>query len=178
MIGMYVDDLLVAGENQEEIDQLKPALTTRFKMTNLGPVTHYLGLRIVRNLEIGTMSLTQETYISTILERFGMKDARGVDTLMAKKDILVHSDPSYCADPLTVTWYQQSIGSLMYVIIETRFDIAFAVSMVSQFANNPSPKHYVAAVKRIFRYLKKYPSLGITYKKGESLSLHGYVDSD
>lgn len=58
MIGVYIDDLFVAGENQEEMNQLKKALTTRFKMTDLGPVTHYLGLCIVRNLEAGTMSLT------------------------------------------------------------------------------------------------------------------------
>lgn len=177
MIGVYVDDLLVVGENQEEINQLKKALTTRFKMTDQGPVTHYLGLCIMRNLEAGTMSLTQETYIHKILERFGMQDARGVDTPIAKKDILVYADPSYRADPSTITWYQQSVGSLMYAITETRFDIAFAVSTISQFANNPGPEH-VAAVKRIFRYLRKYPSLGITYRKRELLSLHGYVDSD
>lgn len=60
---------------------------------------------------------------------------------------------------------------------ETRFDIAFAVFMVSQFANNSGPKQ-VTAIKRIFQYLRKYLSLEITYKKGESLSLHGYVDVD
>lgn len=136
MTGVYVDSLLIVGENQEEINQLKKALTTRFEMTDLGPVTHYLGLCIVRNLEADTMRLTQETYIHKILERFGMRDARRVDTPMAKKDILVHADPNYRADPSTSkTWYQQSGGSLMYAMTETRFDIAFAVSTISQFAN-------------------------------------------
>ncbi len=60
---------------------------------------------------------------------------------------------------------------------ETRFDIAFAVSTVSQFANNLSPEH-VSAVNRIFRYLKKYSSLGIMSTKNKPLLLHGYVDSD
>lgn len=60
---------------------------------------------------------------------------------------------------------------------QNSFDIAFAVFTVSQFANNPAQEH-VAAVKRIFRYLRKYPSLGITYKKSDSFSLHGYIDSD
>lgn len=123
------------------------------------------------------MSLTQETYISKILERFEIKDARRVDTSMAKKDILVYLNPSYCVDLSTVTQYQQLVGSLIYAMTKTRFDITFAVSMVSQFANNSGPKH-VAAVKRIFQYLRKYLSLEITYKKGESLSLHGYVDSN
>lgn len=78
-----------------------------------------------------------------------MQDARGVDTFIAKKDILVHADPSYCANPSTITWYQQLVGSLMYAMTETRFDITFAISTVSQFANNPGPEH-VVAVKRIF----------------------------
>lgn len=103
MISVYVDDLLVVEENQEEINQLKRALTTWFKIIDLGPITHYLGLCIIRNLEAGTMSLTPKTYISKLLERFGMKDAKEIDTLMTKKDIFVHVDPSYCTDPSTVT---------------------------------------------------------------------------
>lgn len=55
IIEVYVDDLLIAGENQKEINQLKKALTNRFKMTDLGPVTHYLGLRIIRDVTAGTM---------------------------------------------------------------------------------------------------------------------------
>lgn len=66
---MYVNDILVVRENQEEIDKLKRILTTWFKMTDLRAVTHFLGLYIVRNLEAGTTSLTQETYTSKILER-------------------------------------------------------------------------------------------------------------
>ena len=65
----------------------------------------------------------------------------------------------------------------MYAMMETWFDIAFIVSTVSQFANNPSSKH-VSAVKRIFQYLKKYPSLGIIYTKNKPLLLHRYVDSN
>ncbi len=72
IIGVYVDDLLVVEESQKEIDLLKKALTTRFKMTDLGPVTHYLGLCITRDLDEDTMFLTQETYVQKILDRFGM----------------------------------------------------------------------------------------------------------
>ncbi len=106
IIGVYVDDLLVVGESQKEIDLLKKVLTTRFKMTDLGPVTHYLGLCITRDLDAGTMFLTQETHVQKILDRFGMQNAKGVDTPMAKKDILVHADPSFQADSSIITWYQ------------------------------------------------------------------------
>lgn len=60
---------------------------------------------------------------------------------MAKKDILVHVNLSNQTDLSTITWYQQSIGSLMYAMTKTWFDIAFAVSTISQFVNNPSPEH-------------------------------------
>lgn len=65
----------------------------------------------------------------------------------------------------------------MYVIIKIRFDIAFAVFIVSQFANNSGFKH-IAIIKPIFWYCKKYCSLGIIYKQGKSLSLYGYIDLD
>lgn len=64
-------------------------------MTDLRLVTHYLGLCITRDLAIGTMFFTPETYIQKILESFGMQNAKGVDTPMEKKDILVYADPSY-----------------------------------------------------------------------------------
>lgn len=72
-------------------------------MTYLRSITYLLGFCIMRNLEAGIMSLIQETYLFKILERFKMKDAKRVDPPIAKKDILIHSNPSYYADPSTVT---------------------------------------------------------------------------
>ena len=117
-------------------------------MTDLRPVTHYFRLSIVKNLEAGIMSLTQKTYIHKILEQFGMQDAKRMDTSMANKDILMNANLSYRADPSTITWYQQSVDFLMNAMTETRFDIALAVSTISQFVNNLGPKH-IAIVKRI-----------------------------
>ncbi len=79
-------------------------------MTDLRPVTHYLGFCITRDLDAGTMFLTQETYVQKILDRFGMQNTKRVHTPIAKKDILVHADPNYQADSSIITWYQQSVG--------------------------------------------------------------------
>lgn len=65
----------------------------------------------------------------------------------------------------------------MYAMTETQFDVAYAFSTVSQFASNPTPEH-VAAVKRIFRYLWKYPNLEITFSRNKAFELEGHVDSD
>src|SRR5436309_1357960 len=73
-----------------------------------------------------------------------------------------------------VRLYQSAIGSLMYAMIETRPDIAYAISTLSAYASNPSAEHW-AALKRLFRYLNGSRDLGIVYSKG---SLLGYTDSD
>lgn len=177
ILGVYVDDLLVVGGTQKEIDEVKHALTNEFKMTDLGPISWYLGLKITHDISAGTMFLSQAPYIEKILERFGMQQAKGVDTPMVRQNALVHAEKGYQADSSTITWYQQAVGSLMYAMTETRFDIAYAVSTVSQFASNPTSDH-VAAVKRIFRYLKKYPNLGITFHQGKVFELEGHVDAD
>lgn len=65
----------------------------------------------------------------------------------------------------------------MYAIMETLFDIAFAVLTLSQFTNNHSSKH-ISAVKHLFWYFKKYPSLGIIYIKNKPLLLYRYIDSN
>lgn len=124
-------------------------MTTWFKRTDLAQVIYRFGLCIGKNLKAGIMSLTQETYISQIFATFGMNDTKGVDTLIAKKDIVIYLDPNYYSDPSTVTKYQQLVEFLIYTMIETRFDIVFAVSTVSSFANNSGLKH-VAIVKCIF----------------------------
>ncbi|WP_375449353.1 reverse transcriptase domain-containing protein [uncultured Nostoc sp.] len=177
ILGVYVDDLLVVRSIQKEIDKVKHALTNKFKMTDLGPISWYLGLKITRDISAGKMFLSQAPYIEKILERFGMQQAKSVDTPMVRQNALVYAEKEYQADSSTITWYQQAIRSLMYAMTETRFDIAYAMSTVSQFASNPTSDH-VAAVKRIFRYLRKYPNLRITFHQGKIFELEGQVDAD
>lgn len=75
--------------------------------------------------------------------------------------------------------YQDMTGSLMFSMVETRPDVAFAMSVVSRFAKNPSRQH-TEAVKTIMRYLKATRTLGITYggEEGGDLIITGYSDSD
>ena len=146
-------------------------------MSDFGPVSWYLGLKITTDISSGKMFLSQAPYVRKILERFGMQQAKSVDTPMVKQNALVHANKGYQAENSTITWYQQAVGSLMYTMTETQFDIAYSVSTVSQFASNLTPG-YVAAVKRIFRYLRKYPSPRITFSQNKAFKLKGHVDSD
>lgn len=96
---------------------------------------------------------------------------------MVKQNSLVHANKEYQANNSTITWYQQAVDSLIYAMTKTRFNIAYAVSTVSQFASNPTPAH-VVAVKQIFWYLRTYPSLGITFSQDRPFELERHVDSD
>lgn len=91
------------GEIHKEIDYLKKALTIYFKIINLRPVIHYSRVCITRDLAIDIMFFIQEIYIQKILERFGIQNAKRVNTLIAKKNIFIHVNPSYQVDLLTIT---------------------------------------------------------------------------
>lgn len=95
IIEVYVDDLLIVEESQKDINQLKKALTSHFKMTHLELITNYLGLCIIKDIIVGTMFFCQETYIQKILEYFSMQNSKRINTSIAKKNILVYTNPSY-----------------------------------------------------------------------------------
>lgn len=73
-----------------------------------------------------------------------MQQAKGVNTLIVKQNFLVHVSKQYQVNSSIITWYQQAVSSLIYTIIETGFDIAYTVSIISQFVNNPISKHVTA----------------------------------
>lgn len=95
--------------------------------------------------------------------------------MSATERLVAGGDDWKCSDS-TRTKYQQDVGTLMYAMLGTRPDIAFAVSCVSRFASNPTPEH-VKAVERIYSYLRGTLDLQLTYR-GEISDLKGYSDSD
>jgi hypothetical protein len=174
-IAVYVDDLLIAGPDKVEIQQLKEQLSTRFKMTDLGPCSQYLGMEITRDRDSKTLRLGQQAYILKVLKDFGMMEAKPVTTPVSPGKYDTAPD-GYSASPQLKTWYARAIGSLMYIMLGTRPDIAFAVSLFSRYLGNPSLQHETG-VKRIFRYLKGTAHLVLTFK-GDLRDPMGYTDAD
>lgn len=97
--------MLVVGSTQKEVDDIKQALTNQFKMSDLGPISWYLGLKIICNISAGKMFLSQAPYVEKILERFRIQQAKGINTLIVKQNALVYADKGYQADNLIITWY-------------------------------------------------------------------------
>ena len=128
VIATYVDDLLVLGQDAEAVARVKEGLAKWFKMSDLGPVGHYLGVRVIREeTSWGTkIKLSQQAYTEKILKAFKMDQSNPVSTPMDENVVL---EPcKEMAKPEDRKWYQKAVGSLMYLMMCTRPDIAYAVS--------------------------------------------------
>ncbi|KRZ88036.1 Retrovirus-related Pol polyprotein from transposon TNT 1-94 [Trichinella sp. T8] len=153
-VGVYVDDLL--SNNESSKNELKMALCERFKMKDLGRAHWCLGIRIVQDVENGTLSIDQEQYIEEMLHRFRMSDCKGVKTPLdpnqvLSKAMMPRSDKEI--KQMHAVPYREAVGCLIYLSQSCRPDICHAVGIVSRFSDNPGKAHWTA-VKRIFQYLK------------------------
>jgi hypothetical protein len=179
ILAVHVDDCIMTGGSIDLIREHKRKLHDNHALTDLGPIHWLLGIKISRDRAARTISLSQTAYIKSIVDRFNLTDAKAVNTPMipgavySKKD--TPSDPAEAAR-MKKTPYREAIGSLMYAAVATRPDIAFAVSTLSQFLDNPGEAHW-DAVKRVFRYLSGTANLALTYG-GERHDLLGYTDAD
>ena len=172
-IALYVDDLLIAGDNEKDIATIKQRLSERFDMKDLGIARKFLGMEIEYGKD-GSIKIHQNQYIQQLLTRQGMQDCTPVTTPMDTSVKLTKTvDDDVPADPKE---YASIVGGLMFAACVTRPDIMCAVGQLSQFLNNPSSKHLLA-VKRVLRYLQGTSSYGITYRP-PPLRLQGYSDAD
>jgi hypothetical protein len=176
IIAIYVDDLLIAGASKSAIDQIKASLSKRFKMTDLGACHFYLGMEVTRDRPRRTLRLSQAAYIQKVLQEHGFGACKPVTTPMETSSRLVPADQDYQADKAFRRKYQSIVGSLMYAMLGTRPDLAFAVSVISRFSSNPAKAH-MKAVERILRYLHETVSMGLVFR-GALQPLSGYTDSD
>jgi transposase InsO family protein len=173
-IALYVDDLLIAGDNDEDIATIKRRLSERFEMKDLGIASKFLGMEIEYG-EDGSIKIHQNQYIRQLLERHGMHDCSPVTTPMdtSVKLAAINASTEAAGDPHE---YASIVGGLMFAACVTRPDIMCAVGQLSQFLNNPSSKHLLAA-KRVLRYLQGTSTYGIMYRP-PPLRLQGYSDAD
>ena len=175
IICLYVDDLAVLAPNEDIFNDFINSISKDFKIKNLRVIKDYLGIDIDFNLNKGFIKLSQETYINKILNKFNLQDAKIKSTPM---DSNIKLEPNKeQANKEDIKLFQMLIGSLLYIMLGTRVDIAFAVIKLARFASNPSNIHFTA-VKRVFKYLKGTKNYGITYYKGASRFISGYCDAD
>lgn len=176
---LYVDDMLVVGQDANMIRKLKEDLSKFFDMKDLGPAKQILGMKIVRDRTTRRLWLSQQGYIERVLKRFNMDDAKPVSIPLAghfKLDKKMCPSTDKEKKDMEEVPYSSAVGSLMYALVCTRPDIAHAVGVVSRYLSNPGRKHW-EAVKWILRYLKGTSGLCLKYGHGEPV-LEGFTDAD
>ena len=152
ILSLYVDDILLAGNDMKMIVTTKRWLSSIFEMKDMGEANYVLGVKIFRDQSKKLLGLSQETYIKMILERFRMHNSKPTDTPIEKEHTLSLEDyPKSEKEKREMARvpYASAIGSLMYAMLCARLDICFAVGMVSRYQSNLGPIHW-QAVKRIF----------------------------
>ena len=162
-----------------EISTLKSKMAKVFDMKDMGEASHIIGMHIHQDRSKKMLYLSQEEYIDKVLQRFNMTRGKALMTPLSsyvklnKLDCPQSNEERAETDKLP---YASACGSLMYAMIATRPDIAFAVGVVSRYMSNPGKKHW-EAVKGIMRYLKATKHMCICYGS-QDLSVKGYTDSD
>ncbi|GJS47723.1 retrovirus-related pol polyprotein from transposon TNT 1-94 [Tanacetum coccineum] len=138
---------------------------------SMGELTFFLGLQVQQKKD--DIFISQDKYVGEILKKFRFIEVKTASTPMeTQKPLLKDKD----GEEVDVHMYRSMIGSLMY-LISSRPDIMFAVCACARYQVNPKVLH-LHAVKRIFRYLKGQPKLGLWYLKDSPFDLVAYTDSD
>ncbi|GKC40861.1 zinc finger, CCHC-type containing protein [Tanacetum coccineum] len=162
IICLYFDDMLIFGTDQNQVDKTKKFLSSRFSMKDKGEADVILGIKI--KCENKGIVITQSHYIEKILKKFNREDCSPVSTLM---DPVEKIKPN-TGKPVDQLEYSRAIGCLMYPMISTRPDIAYAIGRLSRFASNPSRQHW-KAITRVFKYLRGTINYGLSYMEYPSV---------
>ncbi|GJY00316.1 putative ribonuclease H-like domain-containing protein [Tanacetum coccineum] len=167
---MDVKSAFLYGMIEEEV-YFEKMMHKKFQMSSMDELTFFLGLQ-VKKKEDGIF-ISQDKYVTEILKKFGFSDVRIASTPMeTHKPLLKDAD----AEDVDEHFYRSMIGSLMYLTSSSP-DIMFAVCACVRFQVNPKSSH-LHAVKRIFRYLKGQPKLGLWYPKDSPFDLVAFTNND
>ncbi|GJT90123.1 putative ribonuclease H-like domain-containing protein [Tanacetum coccineum] len=171
LVQVYVDDIIFGSTKKSLCTEFEKMMYKKFQMSSMGKLTFFLGLQ-VKQKEDGIF-IRQDKYVTKILKKFGFTDVKTTNAHMeTQKPLLKDED----GEEVYVHLYRSMIGSLMY-FTSLRPNIMFAVCVCARYQVNPKMSH-LYAVKRIFRYLKGQPKLGLWYPKDSPFDLVAYTNSD
>ncbi|GJS60738.1 putative ribonuclease H-like domain-containing protein [Tanacetum coccineum] len=143
----------------------------KFQMSSMGELSFFLGLQVKQKSD--GIFISQDKYVAEILKKFDFASVKTASTPMETNKALVKDEE---AEDVDVHLYRSMIRSLMY-LTASRPDIMFAVCACARFQVTPKTSHF-NAVKRIFRYLKGQPKLGLWYPRDSPFDLEAFSDSD
>ncbi|GJS22269.1 putative ribonuclease H-like domain-containing protein [Tanacetum coccineum] len=171
LVQVYVDDIIFGSTKSSMVKDFEDLMQKEFKMSSMGELTFFLGLQ-VKQTSAGIF-LSQDKYVKDILNKFDFRTIKPASTPIEAHKSLGKDEEGEDVD---VHLYRSMIGCLMY-LTASRPDIMFAVCLCARFQVTPKVSH-LHAVKRIFRYLKHQPKLGLWYPKDSPFHLEAFSDSD
>ena len=167
---VFVDDITLAGTDSAKIDSIVQELSQHFKLCDLGPITQLLGMGIHRDCPNCHLFLSQSQHITNLFQEHGLHDCKPVSTPLNPGSRLSTSmSPQNDAEVAEMCQhpYISVVGSLMYLAVTTRPDIAYAARVLARFNSNPGLAHWQAA-KHVLRYLKGTMDHSIIYQPSDS----------
>ncbi|GJX72987.1 putative RNA-directed DNA polymerase [Tanacetum coccineum] len=162
---LYVDDILLMGNNIPMLQDVKSKLGKCFAMKDLGEAAYILGIKIYRDRSRRLIGLSQNAYIDKILKRFMMDTSkRGTIPMQPNVDLRKSQGPSTPAEVKQMKGipYASTVGSIMYAVRCTRPDVAFSQNLTSRYQQNPG-ESYWTAVKNIMKYLRNTKDMFLVY---------------
>jgi hypothetical protein len=170
ILAVYVDDIVITGDDAIEIRHLKDNLSEQFEVKDLGQLKYFLGIEIARSPK--GIFLSQRKYVLDLLSETHMLGCRSASTPIDQN----HKLSTESGDPVNKERYQRLVGRLIY-LCHTRPDISYVVSVVSRYMHDPRSGH-LEVVYQILRYLKSSPGKGLMFKSHGHLNVEGYCDAD
>jgi hypothetical protein len=132
-LGLFVDDIILASNNQKETNKVVEHLSKLFDIKDLGDLEYFLGIKIERSKNF--LHLTQRKYIEGMLKKFNMEDCKPVSTpsdpkVRLSKDMCPTSKDDI--EEMEVVPYREAVGSILFLMVATRPDLSYAISSVLQ----------------------------------------------
>nr|GEV05442.1 hypothetical protein [Tanacetum cinerariifolium] len=172
LVQVYVDDIIFGSTKKELSTKFEKLMRDKFQISSMGELSFFLGLQVKRKSD-EEIFISQDKYVAEVLKQFDFVNVKTTSTLMESNKPLIKDEDTEDVD---VQLYRSMIGSLMY-LTASRPDITFVVCACARFQVNPKTL-YLYAMKRIFRYLKGQPKLGLWYPKDSPFDLEAYSNSD
>ena len=177
-MAVYVNDIIPISNDINMLNAEKNLLCKHFEMTDQGEIHFILGMTIKRDRETKTLFISQQKYLESVLDRFGMANCKPISTPL---ETTCHKRTEE-EEGFDKNLYQQAIGCLTYISTATRPDISAAVSILSSYMSNPSKQHW-NGVKRLLRYIKGTLNFGLKFTTSENDDengdeLYGYSDAN
>ncbi|KAI3723535.1 hypothetical protein L2E82_35178 [Cichorium intybus] len=176
---LYVDDILLMGNDIPTLQSVKAWLGKCFAMKDLGEAAYILGIRILRDRKKRLIGLSQGTYLEKVLKRFSMENSKkGELPIQSNAKLSKTQSPSTDKEiaEMSRVPYASAVGSIMYAMMCTRPDVAFALSMVSRYQGNPGRAYWIA-VKNILKYLRRTKDMVLVLGGSDTLRVEGYTDA-